>query len=1641
MESVIITLPHLNDTFPNLSDDLIEREGYIDAIISELEEYDMIFINGKSGYGKTTLLAQFCKMNPYKCISHFVKPSIRMTYNPQCVEYNILNQIYFYCYEKQLEDAIQINLDSIALPFLRKINKNFKEGNKLYFVLDGFADISDNDLELLKPVFSNFPWKKAKFIFSGDTEKLLSILDLKLNVKSLGDLVKFSLLEATSFFMDVSGNTQENMKKIFKISNNGFPARLSHIKRKCKELGNIENFLNIDIDKNTDLFKFDWNKCIKEEDKEAIDLMSLLSFSDIQLTLQKISIILDFSIEKTLKIKDILNAFIEENNGFIDFISEAHKEFAKSRLAIHKDYMLNKLIEYYEKNPLETDSIFNLPNLYQNARAWGQLTSFLTIDMFIQMVEKSQSIGNIKKQFEYGYDASKHISENNFNGEYLRFALHKSSMKELEKAELWDSEVEARIALGEYERAYALAHSVLLKEDQLRLFAAIAKQRKKNNLPINTELLDIINSLYKQIDFSQEKEKGLEIAQLLMYTSFELSLDLVDKLTNNMNTSADQIYAYFSLFALEEGQKDEASIGNFDIISSKIKNDELKKMTNVLKLLSSKYDAKSLLDQVEKLNSNAKKLLLLRNWIEENKTRDDIYVVMTFALNLLISDSDKDTPNATVLSDIASPLPYIKDKDKVYELIRLLDSQKDIITTPTYDYVKLQLSIAVSLSRYQMNLASERIFDVYLYIDEISDLSIKTGCLALLLYELTQIDKDGEIECCITSNSTLEKILKEKIEELLHETAYHFRMTESVIEVLICDRPMFVKNIILLLNTQERRNKAYKLALIKYIKEKKFDSFDFILIKELYDSITIDKEKESVILVLIDRFCSEKNSAINYLTQLKVYFPQILFLSVLEERCLAFTKIIKILLFDEQNQQNCIDSIVSKLHEAWDIIDVPWRKIEIGFTIAKHLSSSLKNEAMEFLELSTKLKQEEKLSSSSAVNTYMLSTKLCLRAFGGLIKAKADTKEQLGFIDQIIGNINSYGEELKLWNKVALHYYSSGEKDKFDCVLRDYILILIQRLDKKDKAFYEHIVFQISPSIFLYNQTMFKDLIIEMDDDFKDSCISNIYDYICTKYCYEETLEEPIDGYDLRYDEFLDIINLMQMANEDLLLFTLVRKTAKSLDYNKGRSISFNQRKILIDKILATINYKLPNAKCIVHDGYLIACKASLLSLEPYQSKKKEWDLLIAEVDNIPNISDKAFVYILLSSEIKMNKKSLKVSLLEKGFSLTKSISSNYDKSNRFDVSLSEWLSIDKSLFSLHLKAAYVELMQNKDGSLNNIKNLIDVAQQNDKKLAEDLVAMLDNDPARRRYKAPILDRIDKYNRIELAKNNLKKIESLSTDEVDSLCNKCIIQLENGEITSRQIDETYPILEKISSLPLSDAYSLASYFIENVIKKQEINKSYTNILKSIFQAACQNVRLVGILSVDTISKMKKIYNFGINGNANNPIIRFGEVEKAKSFIKRWVYNNVKKELTIIDPYFTKNELQWLMMIKEVNKAITINILTSKLNGNNDDNNKEIYRLAWKKVSAEEPPLTSISIVWNSSDNKCPFHDRWWIADDVNAGIMLSSLSSLGKRDTQIIEMNDDSIDNVGNLIKDYIYKRVRNTNGFNLKYESFDLSE
>ena len=89
----VIDLMSLSRYFPNEIEDEIYRDNILDTIKIKFDNEDSIIIlESEPGWGKTTVLKQFCNKYP-NAISLFIKGTIRYSYDTKALQVDLCNQI------------------------------------------------------------------------------------------------------------------------------------------------------------------------------------------------------------------------------------------------------------------------------------------------------------------------------------------------------------------------------------------------------------------------------------------------------------------------------------------------------------------------------------------------------------------------------------------------------------------------------------------------------------------------------------------------------------------------------------------------------------------------------------------------------------------------------------------------------------------------------------------------------------------------------------------------------------------------------------------------------------------------------------------------------------------------------------------------------------------------------------------------------------------------------------------------------------------------------------------------------------------------------------------------------------------------------------------------------------------------------------------------------------------------------------------------------------------------------------------------------------------------------------------------------------------------------------------------------------
>ena len=104
---------------------------------------------------------------------------------------------------------------------------------------------------------------------------------------------------------------------------------------------------------------------------------------------------------------------------------------------------------------------------------------------------------------------------------------------------------------------------------------------------------------------------------------------------------------------------------------------------------------------------------------------------------------------------------------------------------------------------------------------------------------------------------------------------------------------------------------------------------------------------------------------------------------------------------------------------------------------------------------------------------------------------------------------------------------------------------------------------------------------------------------------------------------------------------------------------------------------------------------------------------------------------------------------------------------------------------------------------------------------------MLDKDPARQKLKNPLLKRVENKEKVDKACKQIELTIKLGDDQFREAYNNILTDFNDGRKVSKDISDTFQILDKASELSLDDAFDSYAYFIQNACKKYESNKIST----------------------------------------------------------------------------------------------------------------------------------------------------------------------------------------------------------------------
>ena len=1653
-DTMIRDMFYMSEMKPRIRERLISREQYLDFLEGQLEENRVLCVQGEEGVGVTTTLALFAKRHGSHCASYFNNGWSRYLLSPKAIVCSLQKQLEQLVVRKVNVDGNRNENEKKLTEWVYRLNKLTRSKNRyVYFVFDGFDNLPvvfvDGVRSVLAPLFSV---ESARFIFSGSAQNLKQLMPDGIEPKQTNELFKFQKNDVEGFLKEVDPKLeQDDMDMVYDLCKKGNARLLTILTKKLENHGmeKVRSYYQYDED---DFYAedFDW---IEEQKREVQQLMALLAFCEIPMNRQMVRKTLKLTDEATVGLLEQCGNYVEEGvEGTIALRSDDFRKYLRDRLSGLKNEIELLLIDVIEKSTDMGEQFVYLPALYKHVKDNRQLVDYLTSDNVQHYLVEQQSQAALNAQCEYGYNACTDFETQ--AAAYFRFAINRSVSREIEKNELSDTEIEALIAVGEDEKAYGLTQGVFLMEERLKCLLIIAQSGRHQSESMRKEIDRQIEVLAGAIKFEYIPDKALELAKLMLPVKMEKALEIIDRVAKvtKDRQQIDRLYTAISISFNNEGKTDDNMTQRADIANSKIEDDGLRKMATVMRTIMKESTAAQVVAKMKELPASSQ-LYFLRFWIPDHKGLADIGEAVEYAVRLVIDTSLTMMPKVTLLKAYCKPLPDMKE-EQVRKVVTLIDAVVANIKFPTVEYVRLMILVVSAVVKYDEAGAKGRLEDLYFEIDELKDKALQAHCKALLL---RNYDKLGDkIDEWVMSERELVKDILKDITEVLGSSAYHLKVVEGPIAALVCTSEDFVKKVVAMMNTAERQSRAYLRAALEYVWQMDVKRLDLNYFERLFKQITYDTtDLHRPVLELVNKVTEVKDGDKNLLKQVYRHYGLLKEVEQADAMCYLFSTLYVWLskyyaatdkveyTADADTVEEFKTKVKADLEWAWNRISVPSVKVDTGYQIARVLSQiSLKNEANEYADKAAEVRKGQCLSSVSCLTAYTMSFGLYAHSLGILIRSGLCKDEDIDEFKRLMEYDGNEVDSIILWSRVALEFYGVNDIERFNSIMNRFVTKAVEKdfsdWDKK------RVLYHIAPAMYLNSKAIFYDCLKNYDNCLCNACIEHVARYIQTKYPYSEytgssEIEVQVALEKSDYDKLLD---LMRHTKDDGFIFSLTDTMSKAIKQNLGSKLTREMQRALWSEMADVVSERLPMEGGIQHDGYRIACMAMIDGSKP--GGKLNASQLKLEIEAISNRADQAFLYAHVACY--MPNTGLKNEFIELAVQKTEGIDYTFDKFNRFTLCLQDSFVAAKSKVREIGRKVMDSLKSDGNGSYSDYQRMLDLVRDHDEQLADTMLEMVDNDPARVQYKKRLQLRMQSSRKIEAAKNDLLQVSRLNNEEQVRFFEKQMECLVKNKTIARDFDTTQNVLNQVYQHPITDTQDAVLYFMENLNKKNQTNQKHHTLLREMHQAIIDNLKIVLAIASGTKEKLERVDRImSERRDENSDFVQVGEGAKWVQKIMDWYKEHPYDILHIIDPYFHAEDLYVVKMLMDVNNGLNCSILTCKnVEAYKNETLNDVFQNGWNRWSSELPGRIEVkSCCYESDQRKTPFHDRWWVLQDVESekavGLRMASVSTMGSRIAEISEMNEDDIESAKKLWTRFFQNMVQKVDGRKLQWEETKL--
>jgi hypothetical protein len=1620
--------------FPELPKPLINRDHLLRSI-EEVVTADapVLFLEGAPGDGTTCMLAQFCQRHPKQTFSLFIKPASKLTYSLDYLRLVLAEQFHWCLYGEALKKArmTESEFKALSLQIVRKARKS--KGNVLYFIIDGLHQIPQEDRTVISQVFSDLlPMgvPGCRFIISGLQQDLSIYLHRSVTSRYY-QLPKFSIEECKTF-LACTGIDPVECERVYELCKGGSPGQVAVVQRLLIAGTPLSELLEKDPGQYLEFVKLEF-ECLKSlTDKERL-LVANIAYSKVTYTIEKLS---DLGQVDTTTTSNLVKkcAFLRISpSGQLEFISEAHRQHAGKQLESLKKPALEEQLRYLQRNPKSENALRFLPTYLETLSQGEAIFELLSKEHYTSLLETTQSFAALKEQAATAVQSA--ISMKRMH-EAFKFSLHRSIFASASSAEGTTDRIRALVALGKTNTALALANAEPTKEDRLALLSTFARRLVERNGKIESELIEHIHRLIKEVDFSSLGDKAINIAANVLMFDADSAIGIIESAVKGAAAATkNAAFAELSLSASIAKLRYQSKIE--DKAQAKISDESLQQIMHSFGLLSEQLNAGDLTEILAKMPAGHQ-IHFLRYFVNIKRHSPKILDFVELGLDIIIKETQY-TPRARDLAELCAPfLTSIGDLPRLKKLVARIQSQLGLVAkaTPSRDITTLQMRLAAGEYQYDRTAARDRILETYYTTMEIKAPEVQMECLAVMLGILTKIDTDGELEKKDGFRAVIKTELSQVLNHVLKETADHIGTVLPVLKVLAVDDCTEALALAARLNVEHRRDIAYQTV-------------SSVIVTQPFNESRLESVKNALTAIRNDN--SRSTAVIGILGGLDANPQQFEWISRLDELRHHLTRGVQLSKWDcwmmkafkAANIEYNTDLFVKRTKEALSRAASVLEEAQLNFRSAEALVDSDVALAETYYREGLRASSTTPFASKPRLKAFELCLSLVSRSMASLAQVNMLDDDMTSRHESLVNKLPSILSQIRAFSEFAERLWCAKRKDLTCKIVTGQLRPLVEQARGLHPSVGHAAITLSFPSLCAAHQGLALDLLADIPDAEADRALHSAAMLKMRHLAGQEPdANRSFDHKRIEIEDVHDIIGLIKYMRTDSAIYSTMKSLVDAVNDKVNRTrFTATQKADWSANLKVIVDEKLPDLKNIQHKGYVIVCTALVYSL--IETRWKQWDDLIADARKIDNRADRGYIFLMLAVALPAKfSRGHRETLLQMALEEINKIPSPADRFSRLlsyaqdayanDLVVSARQSLKEAMIlSIQMEHLAQESAHRRD--------LIDLADQINPSFADQLIEMVDDDPARARLKAEAKQQaaVAKAKRELADAKHLKDTGACDIDLLPEAAWKNLGALEAGRLEIKPPEITMQYVTRVAAGTLYEAYPVLAWHLTNMERKYVSPRDVKSQLAPLCEALLLSTELTEVILSGVAVKDTDINE---EPTQESLLLRRRNRLNAITYIEQWLQENARNEIIYCDPYFSTKDIQFLRLCLAHAPECRVQIIASKPQLlKKAELTEEPFLKAWREQSDQSPPETEVvALAYVDEPAKNVVHDRWILS--AGAALRLgTSFNSLGDgKLSEISEVDSSQARELAEQLQKYL-ARKRVVDAARIQYSVFTL--